>query len=65
MGARKPVAAEPYCHHSGGVNGPLQPMSACVICKDSPTLAAWKADWAAWLEEHPDSPEARWVREHI
>lgn len=69
MNIPKPAhAREPYCIHSGWNGGVreqrfMQPASACRICKDGSELAKWSADWAAWLAENPDSPEARWVAE--
>jgi hypothetical protein len=39
-----PQVREPSCIHSHG----RQPASACLICKDGPELARWRADWDAW-----------------
>ena len=59
-----PSIREPRCVHPGGE----RPASDCTICRDDAPLRQWKADWAAWLAEHPDSEEARngyesWVRD--
>jgi hypothetical protein len=58
---RKPEAIEPHCIHPF-THDPItyQPASACRFCKDGAPLARWKVEWAAWLAENPDSPEA-WV----
>lgn len=62
MTAPKPLnAREPYCIHSNP-RWP-QPASACIECSEGPALRKWQEDWAAWLAEHPDSPEARWLAE--
>jgi len=62
MTAIKPWrTTEPRCVHSGTAKRTSQPASACRTCSQDPELARWKADWAAWLAENPDSPEARWL----
>ncbi len=40
---------EPDCVHSQDYSdtAPMQPMSACNVCKDNPELAAWREYWAA------------------
>jgi hypothetical protein len=57
---QKPLQTrEPSCVHPGGR---YYPMSSCGVCKSSSELADWKARWAAWLAENPNSLEARFIR---
>ena len=55
----RPPTREPDCIHRGYLGERLHPASACQTCKDGPKLAAWHAQWDAWLAENPDSDEAK------
>jgi hypothetical protein len=69
VAVRKPFRArEPDCTHSGWrgnrrLQQLTQPASACNVCSQGEELAQWRAEWAAWLAENPDSFEAKWVAE--
>lgn len=42
---------EPSCIHSNGT----QPMSVCIICKDSLVLIQWREYWKKHPERIPES----------
>jgi hypothetical protein len=60
--AIRPSNREPNCVHPF-THDPVtyQPASACLSCAEGEELARWRAEWAAWLAEHPNSPEARYT----
>ena len=58
--APKPASLrEPSCRHAPhGQHG----AGSCSTCKESPFYLDWRAAWNVYLDENPDSPEARFVR---
>ena len=63
---RRPDLREPNCVHPFTWEPrTYQPASACRECSQGIELARWKAEWAAWAAENPDTYEARVHRGEI